>query len=75
MTQNTKAWIHGLVAAFIGATANSVGAMLVAPDRFNLTSATGLRDVALSSLIAGVLAVSFYLKQSPLPPIDDKGKE
>lgn len=69
MTPNTKIWLHGLGAAFIGAAASSIGPMLVAPDRFNLTSVAGLRSVALASIISGVVSAAAYLKTSPLPPL------
>lgn len=75
MVYTTRAWLHGLLAAFIGAFASSAGAILVAPDRFNLTSVLGLRNVALSSIISGFVAAMAYLKQSPLPPLDQKVTE
>lgn len=73
MTDNTKVWLHGLLAAFIGATASSIGPMLVAPDRFNLTSGAGVRSVFLASIISGIVAAAAFLKQSPLPPLIGPG--
>ena len=70
MTANTKAWLHGLGAAFIGAAASSLGAILVAPDRFNLTSLSGCRNVILASGLSGLSAATFYLKSSPLPALE-----
>ena len=70
MTTNTIAWLHGLGAAFIGTAASSLGAILVAPDRFNLTTLSGLRNVVLASGLSGLSAAALYLKSSPLPPLD-----
>ena len=70
MTTNTIAWLHGLGAAFIGTAASSLGAILVAPDRFNLTTLSGLRNVVLASGLAGLSAAALYLKSSPLPALD-----
>jgi hypothetical protein len=72
MTTPTRVWLHGLGAAFIGASASSVGAILVAPDRFNLTTMSGLRNVILSSGLSGLSAAALYLKSSPLPPLETK---
>lgn len=75
MTPTTKAWLHGLGAAFIGSAASSLGSMLVAPAQFNLTSLVGFRNVVLSSLISGALAATLYLKSSPLPPLNQTVEE
>jgi hypothetical protein len=70
VTDNTKVWMHGLGAAFIGAAASSLGAIMVAPDRFNLNSLMGLRNVVLASVFSGVSSAAAYLKASPLPPLN-----
>lgn len=73
MTDTTKVWLHGLGAAFVGAAASAIGPMLIAPDRFNLTSLAGLRSVFLASLISGGVAAAAFLRQSPLPPLIGPG--
>jgi hypothetical protein len=69
MTANTRAWLHGLGAAFVGSSASSLGAILVAPNEFNLTTLHGVRNVILSSGLSGISAAALYLKSSPLPPL------
>lgn len=69
MTDTTRAWLHGLGAAAIGSSASSVATILVAPDRFNLTSLKGTADVFLVALVAGVVNAAAYLAKSPLPPL------
>jgi len=69
MNANTRAWLHGLGAAFIGTAASSLGAILVAPNDFNLTTMHGMRNVVLASGLSGITAAAAYLKSSPLPPL------
>lgn len=58
-------WAKGLVSAAIGAAANTVTVMIVAPETFNLEE--GLSKVMSVAAIAALVAVANYLKQSPLP--------
>lgn len=69
-----RLWLKGLIAAAIaGSTssvANAVGAMTFDPEHFNF--AEGIKNliglVGLNLLMGGLIGVSAYLKQSPLPP-------
>lgn len=61
-----RAWIHSIVAAFIGGASSAVSAVLVDPTKFNLT-AEGLKHLAAVSLVSGAIAVAALLKSSPLP--------
>ena len=61
-------WFKGLIAAAIGGAANSITVMIVDPQTFNIQ--TGLKSVGAVALIAAIVAVATYLKQSPLPGVD-----
>ena len=65
---NLKTWAYGLLSAMIGAAANTVTVMIVAPETFNLSE--GLNKVFSVAGIAGIVAAANYLKQSPLPSGD-----
>jgi len=69
MTNNTRIWLHGLGAAAIGSSASSIATIMVAPDRFNLTSLSGFGHVCLVALVAGIVNAAAYLAKSPLPPL------
>jgi len=58
-------WIYGMISAAIGAAANTVTVMIVAPETFNINE--GLNKVLAVAGIAALVAVCSYLKQSPLP--------
>jgi UDP-N-acetylmuramyl pentapeptide phosphotransferase/UDP-N-acetylglucosamine-1-phosphate transferase len=60
-----KTWIKGLVSAAIGAAANSVTVIVVAPETFNLQD--GLPKLASVAAVSAIVAVASYLKKSPLP--------
>lgn len=63
---NTKLWIHGLGAAFIGGTSAalvSLGAAYVTTG-LNLLE---LKKIGAAALFAGMITAAGYLKQSPLP--------
>lgn len=62
---NLKAWAYGLFSAMIGAAANTVTVMIVAPETFNLTD--GLGKVLSVAGVSALVAAANYLKQSPLP--------
>ena len=69
MTDTTKVWLHGLGAAAIGSSSSSLATILVAPDRFNLTSLQGFGHVCIVALVSGAVAAAGYLAKSPLPPL------
>lgn len=58
-------WIKGLCSACIGAAANSVTVIIVAPETFNLQD--GLPKLGTVALVSAIVAAANYLKQSPLP--------
>jgi hypothetical protein len=74
MTQNTRLWLHGLGAAFIGGGATSLSTVLVAPDRFNMTSLSGFEHLLTVAIVAGIVSAAGYLKQSPLPSLQIEQK-
>lgn len=67
--KNPTVWIHGLISALIGGCATSISTIVVAPDQFNLDG--GLANVGKVALVSGIVAAAMYLKQSPLPPIEE----
>lgn len=67
--KNPSVWIHGLISALIGGAATSISTIVVAPEQFNL--AGGLANVGKVALVSGIVAAAMYLKQSPLPQIEE----
>lgn len=67
---NWRNWIRGLVSAAIGAAANTVTVMIVAPETFNINE--GLGKVGTVAGVSALVAVCNYLKQSPLPSCEDR---
>lgn len=67
--KNPTVWIHGLISALIGGAATSISTVVVAPEQFNLSA--GLMNVAKVALVSGIVSAAMYLKQSPLPPVDE----
>lgn len=73
MTRTTEIWIRSLVKALIsggsGGITASLGAGLLAPDKFNLDDGIG-KMLALAGMVAVVAAinsVAAFLQKSPLP--------
>lgn len=58
-------WLKGMISAAIGAAANTVTVMIVAPETFNINE--GLHKVFTVAAVSAFVAVCNYLKQSPLP--------
>jgi hypothetical protein len=73
-------WIYGLIAAFIGggssAVASTLTASFIAPDKFNVGAQLGnfLKLAGATFVVSGVFHAFSYLKQSPLPPIEEETK-
>ena len=67
MSANVRAWLHGLLSAFIGSAASSTAAIFVAPQTFNIYTIVGWKHIGVMALVAGMASVATYLKQSPLP--------
>ncbi len=65
MTKTVLAWLYGLISAAIGAAANTVTVMIVAPETFNIHE--GLGKVFTIAGVSAIVAVAAYLKTSPLP--------
>jgi acyl-coenzyme A synthetase/AMP-(fatty) acid ligase len=62
---NVLLWFKGLASAVIGAAANSITVVIVAPETFNL--ADGLPKLISVAAVSAIVAAATYLKQSPLP--------
>jgi len=58
-------WLKGLLAAFIGAGANSITVVVVDPVAFNFGSQ--IKKTATVALVSGVVAAAGYLAKSPVP--------
>lgn len=73
MTSNTKRWVHGLLAAFVGGLASAMDSglalMVLVPEKFNLGPGLGrtLLTVSVLGILTGAKVAFAYLKQSPLP--------
>lgn len=58
-------WLKGLVAAFIGASAQTITLIVVDPVAFNLGNQW--KKTLTAALVAGALATTSYLAKSPIP--------
>lgn len=63
-------WLKGLLAAFIGGSANAVTVMVIDPTAFNLNEQW--RKTASAALVSGLVSAALYLKQSPLPNCEEE---
>jgi hypothetical protein len=76
MKSTTAKWLYGLGSAVIGGGSSAVVSGLTtmgfAPDKFNLSSSSGLWHLVglmgANFVVSGFLSMFFYLRQSPLPP-------
>lgn len=73
MTNNTRIWLHGLFAALIGGGASAVSGgfanIIVDPKDFNLGGGLMhlLETMGVMFVVGGVMNLTAYLKQSPVP--------
>lgn len=67
-----RLWLHGLVGAFIGGSANAVTLVVVDPLKFNLQD--GWRNLASAVFVSGIVSAALYLKKSPVPPEDSNNE-
>lgn len=72
--RNPRAWLHGLLAAFIGGGASA----LTADQGLQLAVRMGvdvpvlnLKALGIVFVSSGIFNAALYLKQSPLPPISN----
>lgn len=70
-------WIYGLIAALIGGGASAVsaafGAMVLTPGQYSVSGNAGwnsLKLMGVTFVISGAISAFAYLKQSPLPAIE-----
>ena len=61
-----KVWLSGLISAALSGFAGGVGVMIAEPSTFNFTE-TGIWSLGKVCAVCGLVGVSNYLKQSPLP--------
>jgi len=71
MSKSMRLWLHGLGAAFIGGAATSLATILVDSEKFNIDTLVGLQHLAVVAVVAGIVSAAGYLKQSPLPPVEE----
>lgn len=67
MNRNTKVWLHGLFSALIGGGASAVSSGVAIQFVSPQSALHTLELMGISFLTSGVMAVMFFLKQSPLP--------
>lgn len=60
-------WIYNIIASFLGAAGNCVGAMVIAPDTFNFHDLRKLGELA---LVSGVISVGLFISKHPVPKLD-----
>lgn len=63
-----KAWLHGILAAFISTFATSLSGALALPTVFNM-SHDGICNMVKMAGLPAILSVLAILKQSPLPTL------
>lgn len=76
MRAAVRKWARGAAAAFIGGGASAITSGLTsmgfAPDKFNLSDFKGVAHLfglmLANFVVSGFLSMTFYLRQSPLPP-------
>lgn len=66
-----RVWLHGLGSAVVGGVASGITVAIVDPNHFNLSHA-GLIAIAKVSALMGLWSAGLYLKQSPIPPLEDE---
>jgi hypothetical protein len=66
VTNSTKGWLRGLVAAVVNGFASGVVLIVADPLDFNLND--GLSKLLTTSAVLGILGAANFLKQSPIPP-------
>ncbi len=70
MTYQTRVYLHGAFASVVNGISNSVVAIMVDPQTFNLFQG-GARKLTLIAAASGVFAFFTYLKDHPLPTPKD----
>lgn len=69
-----KQWFHSLIAAVVGGAANTLSAVLVAPDQFNFSHA-GMIKLAEMAGAGALISLVMFLKQSPVPGDSNPGPQ
>lgn len=64
-----RQWSYGLANAVVSGAANSVVVMIADPDKFNLTSWSGVLHMLAVAGVGALVGFWMYLKQSPLPAL------
>lgn len=62
-------WLHGLLSALITGLSTGVLLVIVKPETFNLYD--GWDNLWKTALVMSLVGTAAYLKQSPLPPLED----
>ena len=65
--KNIELWLYTALSTFVGGGASSVAAVVIDPQKFNLSD--GLGNVGKMFLTSGIINVIFYLSKSPLPKL------
>lgn len=66
-------WLYSLFAAVIGAAAGAVPLVIVDPEHFNPRN--GSTDLLVMMCVMGAIAAGNYLKQHPLPELEEETPE
>jgi formate-dependent nitrite reductase membrane component NrfD len=71
--RSPRAWLHGLIAAFVGGGASAITTDqgFILAERLGVDVPTlNLNALGIVFLTSGLSSAAMYLKQSPLPPIE-----
>jgi len=68
--KNPLLWLHSAVSAFISGAAGATAVMAIDPVDFNPT--TGWRKLLAVALVMGVIGLTNYLKEHPVPPLEEE---
>jgi type IV secretory pathway VirB2 component (pilin) len=63
-------WLKGLIAAVVGGTATTITVAIVDPLTFNLQA--GLRNLLTVMAVSAIFNGAFYLKEHPVPDVEEK---
>jgi hypothetical protein len=69
--KNLKIWLHGLAAAAVSAFASAASGAIALPAVFTFDKA-GLVNMAKLAAVPALLAVFAYLKNSPIPTLNQQ---
>lgn len=71
MKTTVQKWARGLLGAAINSAASAITVVIVDPVKFN-PLAGGAAELATVAAVAGLFGAALYLKQHPLPDVEEQ---